>query len=91
MNLEQKPLEEKCIPQGEMSDGCGFSAGAAWYMLGYCHLYHKLGGGHFDQRQKETKVSHLVLRLEKLNRSSFVLDFPPLRKRLFSDGIRCFP
>lgn len=43
---------------------------SAWHMLTYQQPYQELGGDYFDQRTKDTKVSYLVRRLEKLTGGS---------------------
>jgi transposase len=43
---------------------------SAWHVLTYRQPYHELGGDYFDQRRKETKVSYLTRRLEKLTGGS---------------------
>jgi transposase len=39
---------------------------SAWHILTYRQPYRDLGGDYFDQRKKETKISHLTRQLEKL-------------------------
>jgi hypothetical protein len=39
---------------------------SAWHMPTNRQPYRDLGGGYFDQRKKETKVSNLTRQLEKL-------------------------
>jgi transposase len=39
---------------------------SAWHMLTSRQPYQELGGDYFDQRQKESKISYLTRRLEKL-------------------------
>lgn len=43
---------------------------SAWHMLTYQQPYRELGGNYFDERKKETKVSYLIRRLEKLTGGS---------------------
>jgi transposase len=47
---------------------------SAWHMLTYQQPYQELGGDYFDQRKKETKVSYLVRRLEKLTGGSVSIE-----------------
>jgi transposase len=50
---------------------------SAWHMLTYRRPYHELGGDFFDQRKKETKVSYLIRRLEKLTGGSVNIELQP--------------
>ena len=50
---------------------------SAWHMLTYQQPYQELGGDYFDQRKKETKVSYLVRRLEKLTGGSVSIELQP--------------
>jgi transposase len=50
---------------------------SAWHMLTYQQPYQELGGDYFDQRKKETKVSYLVRRLEKLTGGSVNIELQP--------------
>jgi transposase len=50
---------------------------SAWHMLTYQQPYQELGGNYFDQRKKETKVSYLVRRLEKLTGGSVSIELQP--------------
>ncbi len=43
---------------------------SVWYMLTYRQPYQELGGDYFDRRKKESKISYLVRRLEKLTGGS---------------------
>jgi transposase len=45
-----------------------------WHMLTYRQPYHELGGDYFDERKKESKVSYLVRRLEKLTGGSVSIE-----------------
>ncbi len=47
---------------------------SAWYMLTYRQAYRELGGDYFDQRKKESKISYLVRRLEKLTGGSVSIE-----------------
>jgi transposase len=50
---------------------------SAWHMLANQQPYHELGGDYFGQRKKETKVSYLVRRLEKLTGGSVSIELQP--------------
>jgi transposase len=50
---------------------------SAWHMLTYQQPYQELGGDYFDERKKETKVSYLVRRLEKLTGGSVSIELQP--------------
>jgi transposase len=50
---------------------------SAWHMLTYQQPYQELGGDYYDQRKKETKVSYLVRRLEKLTGGSVNIELQP--------------
>jgi hypothetical protein len=50
---------------------------SAWHMLTYQQPYRELGGNYFDERQKETKVSYLIRRLEKLTGGSVSIAIQP--------------
>ena len=50
---------------------------SAWHMLTYQQPYQELGGDYFDERKKETKVSYLVRRLEKLTGGSISIELQP--------------
>jgi transposase len=50
---------------------------SAWHMLTDQQPYRELGGDHFDERKKETQVSYLVRRLEKLTGGSVSLELQP--------------
>ena len=50
---------------------------SAWHMLTYQQPYQELGGDYFDQRKKETKVSYMVRRLEKLTGGSVSIELQP--------------
>jgi transposase len=50
---------------------------SAWHMLTYQQPYQELGGDYFDQRKKDTKVSYLVRRLEKLTGGSVSIELQP--------------
>ena len=50
---------------------------SAWHMLANQQPYQELGGDYFDQRKKETKVSYLVRRLEKLTGGSVSIELQP--------------
>jgi transposase len=50
---------------------------SAWHMLTYQQPYQELGGDYFDHRKKETKVSYLVRRLEKLTGGSVSIEIQP--------------
>ena len=50
---------------------------SVWHMLTYRQPYHELGGDYFDERKKESKVSHLVRRLEKLTGGSVSIELQP--------------
>jgi transposase len=50
---------------------------SAWHMLTYQQPYQELGGDYFDQRKKESKVSYLVRRLEKLTGGSVSIELQP--------------
>ena len=50
---------------------------SAWHMLTYQQPYQELGGDYFDQRKKETKVSYLVRRLEKLTGGCVSIELQP--------------
>ena len=50
---------------------------SAWHMLADRQPYQELGGDYFDQRKKETKVSYLVRRLEKLTGGSVSIELQP--------------
>jgi transposase len=47
---------------------------SAWHMLTYQQPYQELGGDYFDERKKESKVSYLVRRLEKLTGGSVSIE-----------------
>jgi transposase len=51
---------------------------SAWHMLTDQQPYQELGGDYFDQRKKETKVSYLVRRLEKLTGGSVSIEIQPV-------------
>jgi transposase len=52
--------------------------GSAYYHeLSDRQPYHELGGDYFDRRKKETKVSYLIRRLEKLTGGSVSIGIPP--------------
>jgi transposase len=51
---------------------------SAWHMLTYQQPYQELGGDYFDQRKKDTKVSYLVRRLEKLTGGSVSIELQPV-------------
>ncbi len=46
-------------------------------MLANQQPYQALSGDYFDQREKETKVSYLVRRLEKLTGGSVSIELQP--------------
>jgi len=50
---------------------------SAWHMLTYQRPYQELGGDYYDQRKKETKVSYMVRRLEKLTGGSVSIELQP--------------
>ena len=50
---------------------------SAWHMLTYRQPYQELGGDYFDERKKESKVSYLVRRLEKLTGGSVSIELQP--------------
>jgi transposase len=50
---------------------------SAYHMLSDRQPYHELGGDYFDQRKKETKVSYLIRRLEKLTGGSVSIEIQP--------------
>jgi transposase len=50
---------------------------SAWDMLANQQPYQELGGDYFDQRKKETQVSYLVRRLEKLTGGSVSIELQP--------------
>jgi transposase len=50
---------------------------SAWHMLTYQQPYQELGGDYFDERKKESKVSYLVRRLEKLTGGSVSIELQP--------------
>jgi transposase len=50
---------------------------SAWHMLTYQQPYQELGGDYFDHRKKETKVSYLVRRLEKLTGGAVSIEIQP--------------
>jgi transposase len=50
---------------------------SAWHMLTYQRPYQELGGDYFDERKKESKVSYLVRRLEKLTGGSVSIELQP--------------
>lgn len=50
---------------------------SAWHMLTYQQPYQELGDDYFDHRKKETKVSYLVRRLEKLTGGSVSIEIQP--------------
>lgn len=50
---------------------------SSWHMLTDQQPYQELGGDYFDQRKKETNVSYLVRRLEKLTGGSVSLEIQP--------------
>jgi hypothetical protein len=50
---------------------------SAWHMLTYQQPYQDLGGDYFDERKKESKVSYLVRRLEKLTGGSVNIELQP--------------
>jgi transposase len=50
---------------------------SAWHMLTYQQPYQELGADYYDQRKKETKVSYLVRRLEKLTGGSVNIELQP--------------
>ena len=50
---------------------------SAWHMLTFQQPYQELGGDYFDQRKKETKVSYMVRRLEKLTGGSVNIELQP--------------
>ena len=50
---------------------------SAWHMLTYQQPYRELGGDYFDERKKDTKVSYLVRRLEKLTGGSVSIELQP--------------
>ena len=51
---------------------------SAWHMLTYQQPYQDLGGDYFDERKKESKVSYLVRRLEKLTGGSVSIELQPV-------------
>jgi transposase len=51
---------------------------SAWHMLTYQQPYQELGGDYFDERKKESKVSYLVRRLEKLTGGSVSIELQPV-------------
>jgi transposase len=50
---------------------------SAWHMLTYQQPYQELGGDYFDERKKESKVSYMVRRLEKLTGGSVSIELQP--------------
>jgi len=50
---------------------------SAWHMLTFQQPYQELGSDYFDERKKESKVSYLVRRLEKLTGSSVSIELQP--------------
>jgi transposase len=50
---------------------------SAWHMLTDQQPYQELGGDYFDQRKKETTVSYLVRRLEKLTGGAVSIEIQP--------------
>ena len=50
---------------------------SAWHMLAYQQPYQELGDDYFDHRKKETKVSYLVRRLEKLTGGAVSIEIQP--------------
>jgi transposase len=50
---------------------------SAWHMLTYQQPYQELGSDYFDERKKESKVSYLVRRLEKLTGGSVSIELQP--------------
>jgi transposase len=50
---------------------------SAWHMLTYQQPYQELGDDYFDYRKKETKVSYLVRRLEKLTGGAVSIEIQP--------------
>lgn len=50
---------------------------STWHMLTYQRPHQELSGGYFNQRKKETKVSYLVRRLEKLTGGSGSIELQP--------------
>jgi transposase len=50
---------------------------SAWHMLAHQQPYQELGGDYFDQRKKDTQISYLVRRLEKLTGGSVSIELQP--------------
>ena len=50
---------------------------SAWHMLAHQQPYQELGGDYFDQRKKDTQISYLVRRLEKLTGGSVNIELQP--------------
>jgi transposase len=50
---------------------------SVWHILTYQQPYQELGGNYFDERRKETKVNHLVRRLEKLTGGAVSIELQP--------------
>jgi transposase len=50
---------------------------SAWHMLTNQQPYQELGGDYFDERKKESKVSYLVRRLEKLTGGAVSIELQP--------------
>jgi transposase len=50
---------------------------SAWHMLTHQQPYQELGDDYFDDRKKETKVSYLVRRLEKLTGGAVRIEIQP--------------
>ena len=79
MFFQQPPLEgmahqgRQCPSRKLIAD----LARGTWHMLANQQPYQELGGDYFDQRKKETKVSYLVRRLEKLTGGSVSIDLQP--------------
>jgi hypothetical protein len=50
---------------------------SAWHILTYQQPYQELGGDYFDERKKESTVSYLIRRLEKLTDGSVSIELQP--------------
>jgi transposase len=51
---------------------------SAYHILSHRQPYQELGGDYFDQRKKETKVSYLIRRLERLTGGSVSIEIIPV-------------
>jgi transposase len=50
---------------------------SVWHILTYRQPYQELGGDYFDERKKESKISYLIRRLEKLTGGAVRIQIQP--------------